>query len=107
MMTPSRGDRALNARVRGLAHACGAPVSVAGPGRGRDGPSSETRPARGGVIPRAGRDHSREELLLERGGARPRGSAPSSEAEPARGGFQGGRLGGPSESRGVGRVLHG
>jgi hypothetical protein len=87
MMAPSRGVRALNARVRGLAHACGAPVIVAGPSRGRDGPSSESRLVRGGVSPRAGRDHSREELLLERGGARPRGGAPSSEAEPARGDF--------------------
>jgi hypothetical protein len=98
MMAPSCGVRALNARVRGLAHACGAPVSVAGPSRGRGGPSSETRPARGGVSPRAGRDHSREALPLERGGACPRGRALSGEE---------GRLGGPSGSRGVGRVLHG
>jgi hypothetical protein len=74
MMAPSCGVRALKARVRGLAHACGAPVSVAGPSRGRDEPSSETRPARGGVIPRAGRDRLEGSVAPRTGRSLPEGA---------------------------------
>jgi hypothetical protein len=108
MMAPSHRCQALNARVRGPAHAWGAPSSVADPGRGRDVPSSEAEPARGGVSPRAGRSP------LE-GSAAPRtGRSPPEGARVLeRGGacFEGiskrAALMGRRGPCGVGRVLHG
>jgi hypothetical protein len=75
--------RALNARVREQARACGAPSSKTGPVRGRSGPSSEAEPARGKRTPSNGVEPARG------------GRTPSSEAKPARGDLRVGRLGGP------------
>jgi hypothetical protein len=87
MMAPPPDVRALNARVREQARACGAPSSEADPVRGQSGPSSEAEPARGRRTPSNGAEPARGEArILERGEAcsrRPSSGPPGGPLGPS------------------------